>query len=96
LVAVSAAGTVPATGERKTAVDTEALWPVRTREAALRDAHAADQQDYENSRLAWDKARDAATKNAKPKGDRVAIKTLLDLLGPAPVAPLVPLVTANP
>jgi hypothetical protein len=87
--------TIAATGERKTAVDTEALWPVRRREAALQDAHVAELHDYENSRLAWDKARDAATKNAKPKGDRAAIKILLDLLGPAPVAPLVPLLTCS-
>jgi Protein of unknown function (DUF3987) len=85
--------TIAATGERKTAVDAEALWPVRRRESALREKHNAERSEYENSRLAWDKARDAAAKNAKPKGDRIAIKALLDVLGPSPVAPLEPLLT---
>ena len=83
--------TIAATGERKTAVDAEALWPVRKRERALHERHDMERHEYENSRLAWEKARDTATKNAKPKGDRVAIKALLDLLGPAPDAPLEPL-----
>jgi hypothetical protein len=83
--------TIAATGERKTAVDTEALWPVRRREAALRDAHVAEQHDYENSRLAWDKARDAAIKKAK--GDRMRIKSALDALGHPPAPPLEPLLT---
>jgi len=83
--------TIAATGERKTAVDTEALWPVRKRESSLREKHDGERHEYENSRLAWDKARDAATRNAKPKGNRAAIKVALDALGPAPDAPLEPL-----
>jgi Protein of unknown function (DUF3987) len=83
--------TIAATGERKTAVDTEALWPVRKREAALREKHDGERREHENSRLAWEKARDAATKAAK--GDRARIKTALDALGPAPLPPLEPLLT---
>lgn len=85
--------TIAATGERKTAVDTEALWPVRKHESTLQQKHEGERHEYENSRLAWDKARDAATRNAKPKGNRAAIKAALDALGPAPVAPLEPLLT---
>ncbi len=85
--------TIAATGERKTAVDTEALWPIRKRENSLREKHDGERNEYENSLLAWDKARDAAIKNAKPKGSRAAIKAALDALGPAPVAPLEPLLT---
>jgi hypothetical protein len=83
--------TVAATGERKTAVDGEALWPVRKREAALREMFDAEHLDYENSRLAWEKARDAATK--KGKGNRASIKAALDALGPPPLPPLEPLLT---
>jgi Protein of unknown function (DUF3987) len=82
--------TIAATGERKTAVDTEALWPVRKREAALREKHDGESGEHENSRLAWEKARDAATKAAK--GDRARIKAALDALGP-PLPPLEPLLT---
>jgi hypothetical protein len=83
--------TVAATGERKTAVDGVALWPVRKREAALREKFGAEHLDYENSRLAWEKARDAATKNGK--GNRASIKAALDALGPPPLPPLEPLLT---
>ena len=82
---------VAATGERKTSVDAEALWPVRKREAALRDCFEAEQRDHQNAKIAWEKARDAVTKSAK--GDRALIKVALDALGPAPVSPLVPLLT---
>ena len=85
--------TIAATGERKTATDSEALRPVQIREAALRDAHDARRQDFENSKLAWDKARDAAIKAAK--GDRALIKAKLDLLGPPPVPPPPPLLTCT-
>ena len=83
--------TVAATGERKTAVDGEALWPVRKREAALREKFDAEHLDYENSRLAWEKARDVATK--KGNGNRASIKAALDALGPPPLPPLEPLLT---
>ena len=85
--------TIAATGERKTAVDTEALRPIRERENSMREKLEGERQEYENSRLAWDKARDAAIKNARPKGSRAAIKAALDALGPAPDAPLEPLLT---
>jgi hypothetical protein len=83
--------TIAATGERKTAVDTEALWPVRKHEAALREKDEALRLEYLNDKTAWEKAREAAIKEAK--GDRALIKVALDTLGPAPLAPLVPLLT---
>jgi len=85
--------TVAATGERKSAVDGEALWPVRKREAALRERYANDLPGYENDRLAWNKARDAAIK--RKKEDRHGIKAALDALGPAPIAPLAPMLTCT-
>lgn len=82
--------TVAATGERKTACDAEALWPVRKRETALRQRYDADLPAYENAKAAWDKAREHALKG---KGDRTAIEAALNGLGPAPGAPLHPLLT---
>ena len=46
---------------------------------------------YENEKLAWDKAREHATRSAK--GDRGATKRALDAVGPAPMAPLLPMLT---
>ena len=85
--------TVAVSGERKTASDGEALWPVRKREAALRNRHDADIPSYADDKLAWDKARDAAVKRCK--GDRAAIKAALDAIGPAPIAPLEPMLTCE-
>jgi hypothetical protein len=82
---------IAATGERKTAVDEEALCPIRKRETALRDRSEADQPDYQNAKVAWDKAREASIKKAK--GDRARIKSELDALGSAPVPPRAPLLT---
>jgi Protein of unknown function (DUF3987) len=78
--------TIAETGERKTAADSEALWPVRKREKALREAYDEAFPGYENQKVAWEKARDVAVK--KGKGDRGTIKFALDAIGPPPKAPL--------
>ena len=83
--------TVAATGERKSAADHEAAWPIRKREEALRSDCDAEVLGYSNDKAAWDKARDHAVKLGK--GDRARIKAALDALGPAPVPPLAPLLT---
>ena len=83
--------TVAATGEHKSAVDHEALWPVRKREAVLREALAAEQLAYENAREAWDAARKTAIK--KGNGNRTLIEQTLDALGPPPLPPLEPVLT---
>jgi hypothetical protein len=85
--------TVAATGERKSAVDDEALWAVRAHEAALRETYGTERLDYDNEKTAWDKARDAGVKAAK--GDRARIKQTLDALGPAPLPPLEPVLTCG-
>jgi hypothetical protein len=74
---------VAATGERKSAVDQEALRPVRRREASLREAFDGERLCYENNKDAWEAARKAAIKSAK--GDRARSKAALDALGPAPL-----------
>jgi hypothetical protein len=83
--------TVAATGERKSAVDHEALWPVRKREVALRDTYDTDVLAHRNASEAWEAARRSVIKRLK--GDRDAIRAALDALGPAPAAPLAPLLT---
>ena len=84
---------VAATGERKTAVDAEALKPVREREAELREKYATEILTYQNDKLAWEKAREAKVRAAK--GDRAKIKAALDELGPEPPRPLQPIHTCG-
>jgi hypothetical protein len=86
---------VAETGERKSAVDEEALWPIRKREAALRETYDTERLAYENGKLAWEKARDTAIKDKSVKGDRARIKAALDRLGPPPVPPLEPILTSG-
>jgi hypothetical protein len=83
--------TVASTGERKSAVDDEALWPVRKREAKLRESYTTNAPAHRNASEAWDAARKAAIQGAK--GDREAIRAALDALGPAPQPPLLPILT---
>jgi hypothetical protein len=80
--------TVAVTGERKTAADTEAIWPIRKREEALRDRYGPARQEYENAKQAWEAARSHATKAGK--GNAAAIKAALAQLGPPPNEPLLP------
>ena len=82
---------VAATGERKSAVDYEALWPVRRREAALSESYTTDALAYRNTLEAYEAARRAASKRFK--GDRDAIRAALDALGPAPLPPPLALLT---
>jgi Protein of unknown function (DUF3987) len=83
--------TVALSGERKSACDQQAGWPIRKRENELRDTYDVKLPDYINTKAAWDKAREAAIKRGK--GNRVAIKAELDAVGPPPVPPLAPLLT---
>jgi hypothetical protein len=83
--------TVAATGERKSECDRQALWPIEKHEANLRASYEADAPDYLNSKTAWDKAREAAVKAGK--GNKSAIKFELEAIGPAPRAPLEPILT---
>jgi hypothetical protein len=85
--------TVAASGELKTSVDAEALWPIRKREEALRGSYEAEQLEYQNAKLAWDKARDKAVQAGK--GDCGLTKSALDKLGPPPAPPLNPLLTCS-
>jgi hypothetical protein len=84
---------VAASGERKTAVDSEALRPIRKRVRELRDTYDGLVSIYKNAKAAWEKARDEAKKKAG--GDYVAIAAALNAIGPEPVAPLLPFLTCS-
>jgi hypothetical protein len=82
---------VAVSGERKSACDSEAMRPIRQREATLREQYESDNLAYANDRAAYDRARKVAEKSGK--GDRAAIRSALDALGPEPIPPLVPMLT---
>src|SRR5262245_27322531 len=60
------------TGERKSAVDHEAMWPVRRREAALCERYNTDALAHQNAADASGAARRAAINGGK--GDRDEIR----------------------
>src|SRR5262249_54962104 len=62
---------VAVTGERKSAVDREALWPVRKREQTLREEYDAKRGDYTNATAAFEKARECVLKDGKGDRDRI-------------------------
>jgi Protein of unknown function (DUF3987) len=85
--------TIGVTGERKSAVDYEATWPIRKRAETLRESYDAERLDYENAFEAWDRARKHATDACK--GVQDAIKSALDRLGSPPAEPLRPLLRCS-
>lgn len=85
--------TVAASGERKSACDTVALWPIRRREAALREAHDAARPAWENLRDSWEKQRAQVLADRKQYPNAQAKRAALDALGPLECAPLEPLLT---
>lgn len=78
-------------GDRKSAADAEALWPVREREKALRQTFNIELKEYLNARKAWEAASKKAT--GGQKDDYRAIKSKLDGLGDEPAPPLMPMLT---
>jgi hypothetical protein len=84
--------TVAVSGERKSAVDAEVMWPIRRYEAALRRRYDSDYVRYANARDAHERARKQAL-NLRAKGDQATITAALDNLGPPPQPPLTPMLT---
>ena len=84
---------VAATGERKTAVDRDAMWPVRKREEALRQANEADLVVYQNNKDVHEKARAAILTKAKDTASRDSTRADLEALGKPPAPPLTPMLT---
>jgi hypothetical protein len=87
--------TIGVTGERKTATDIHALWPVRKYEKYLREKYDADLPEYLNALDAWKKQRQEVLKNNTDYPDTAAKKAGLDALGGKPQPPLIPLLTPS-
>jgi len=83
--------TIAESGERKSESDKQASWPLRQHEKTLRAEYDAALPNYENDRAAWEKVRESAI--GRLKSDRTAMKQALDEIGPAPQAPLSPMLT---
>ena len=85
--------TVAATGERKSACDAKALWPIRKHEESLRDRYDADLPAWQNDKDAWDKQRVQILNDRKNCPDHASKRRALTDLGPAPAAPLIPMLS---
>lgn len=85
--------TVAESGERKSATDDEALWPVGKREEALRERYDDEIVRHQNELDVYRKQRDGLLRDAgkKPKETRHA----LEELGAEPVGPLTPILTCD-
>jgi hypothetical protein len=83
---------IAATGDRKTACDEEALWPIRQHERNLR--HAFDKQlpAWQDALELWKSAREKIIKSKAPDLQKRAD---LAALGPQPVRPLEPILVAE-
>jgi Protein of unknown function (DUF3987) len=84
--------TVAASGDRKTSADNEALWPIRKREQVLGEIFRDEHQRWKVDHNAW------AAEHKRIEGERKLSfedrRQALTQLGPAPTAPLQPLLTA--
>jgi hypothetical protein len=82
--------TIGLTGERKSACDRAALWPHRKHERALCAKYKLDRLDYECRHIAFEKAK-AECLASKQNRSYDAKQAALRELGPAPLAPLDPM-----
>jgi len=84
---------VAESGERKSAVDSEAMRPAREYEKGLANAYDAEAQAHESAMEEWNARRDKAKADAKKKGG-MGLAESLQVIGPAPPPPLRPIVIA--
>ena len=85
--------TVSPSGERKSTVDDIALWPVRHREAKLRESHDTDLPKFVNKRDAYQRQREQILRKSNTYKTQADKEKALNELGPAPLAPLTPMLT---
>lgn len=83
--------TIAASGERKSAADTEALSPVRAFERELQTSHDAEYPSYLNKLEAWQAEREKIKRNRK--NDMIEKHELFEKLGAIPESPLTPILT---
>jgi len=77
--------TIGESGERKSAVDREVMKEFREQENILGTVYASEKQSYDNEFAAYENDRTKAVKEGED------VKSLLDKLGNAPLAPLHPM-----
>jgi hypothetical protein len=84
--------TIASSGDRKTTTDGEALWPIRRREQALTDEHDQAMPAYRIEVATW------TAEKKKIEADKKLFyaerKEKLEHLGPEPLPPLYPMLTA--
>jgi hypothetical protein len=81
-------------GERKTAIDSYALSPVRTYEEKLRREYDPAWRNWRNAHDAWDAQRKQVLRGNKHK-TYAEKQTALEAIGPEPLAPLYFSITPN-
>ncbi len=86
--------TIAESGERKSQCDRLALGPINRRETALQAQYDCELPSFKNAKLAWEKAREAVLKRAKGEPNASTLAVALADIGPEPVEPLAPLLTA--
>lgn len=84
--------TVAASGDRKTTTDNEALWPFRRREKALSEEYDRAHRDWSIAYAAWSAEKKKIEADRKLDLDRR--RAALADLGPEPMRPLHPFLTA--
>jgi len=83
--------TIAKSGERKSACDEPFMRPIRAREREAMNAYREDRQAWENRHTIWKAQRDkVVTGIRKSGGDRAAAEAQLRVIGPEPLAPLLP------
>ncbi len=87
--------TVGATGERKSAADTEALEPIKKYEQQLRDIYVSESPDYLNSLEVWEKQRKQILADKAGFPDVITKKAGIDAIGSKPQRPLFPMLTST-
>jgi hypothetical protein len=83
--------TIAASGERKSACDHEALWPIRSRENALRTVSEADLPRYLDDQATRNQERSQILRSKGVAQEEK--RDALAALGPPPQKPLLPILT---
>jgi hypothetical protein len=83
---------IAGSGDRKSTTDGEALWPVRRREEVLRAALDEEQAEWLVAHAAWNAEKKRIERAGKMTFE--ARKEALRLLGPEPLPPMSPILTA--
>jgi hypothetical protein len=84
---------IAASGERKSACDTEALWAIRKHEAQQRETFKEENLTYANEKAAWDAKRKELERTFKK--DQEKLKKSLNEMGKPPAQPLDPMITCQ-